>query len=76
MIAQVVVARWAWECATSARIVRVKRQRDEGNEAVGFVLQLAQFQQVIDALFFGFHVAVEHGGVGAQADFVRLCARC
>ncbi len=26
---------------------------------------------MIDALFFGLHVAVEHGGVGAQADFVR-----
>ena len=31
----------------------------------------AQLQQVIDALFVGFDVAVEHGGVGAQADLMR-----
>ena len=27
---------------------------------------------MLDALFFGFHVAVEHGGVGMQAGFVGL----
>ncbi len=50
----------------------MKRQRDERHEAVGLVLQFAQLHQVIDALFFGFHVAVEHRGVGVQARLVRF----
>jgi len=45
-------------------VIRVKGQRNEGDEAFGFILQLAQLDQVIDALFFRLHVAVEHGGVG------------
>ena len=40
-------------------------------EAVRFVLQFAEEEQMLDALFFVFDVAVKHGGVGAQADFVR-----
>ena len=59
-----------------AGVFRMKRQRDEGHEAVGFVLQVAQRQQVLDALFVGFDVAVEHGGVGAQARSDARCGRC
>ena len=54
-----------------AGIRRMKRQRNEGDEAVGDVLRCAQLEQVIHALFGRFDVAVEHGGVGAQAEFVR-----
>ena len=53
------------------RVLRMKRQRNEGREAVRFVLQFAQLEQMIDALFFGLDVAVKHGGVGAQANLVR-----
>ena len=35
------------------------------------VLRFAQLEQVVDALFERFDVAVEHGGVRAQADFMR-----
>ena len=57
-------------CA-EAGIFRVKRQRNEGHEAVRSVLHRAQLEQMIDALFVGLDVAVEHGGVRAQADLVR-----
>ena len=36
----------------------------------GFVLQGAQLQQMIDAVFVVLDVAVEHGGVRLQADLV------
>src|SRR3984893_15755516 len=53
-------------------VVRVKRQWNKSDEAVSLVLKLTQLEQMIDALFFGFHVAVEHGGVGMKAEFVSL----
>ena len=49
----------------------MERQRDEGLEAVGLVLQLAQLEQVVDAVFVVLDVAVEHGGVRLEADLVR-----
>ncbi len=52
------------------RVVGMEGQRDEGDEAVGFVLQGAQFHQVIDAVLVVFDVAVEHGAVGVQAELV------
>ena len=52
------------------RVVRMKRQRDKSLEATGFVLQIAQFQQMIDAVFIVLDVAVEHGRVGLQTDLV------
>src|SRR6202521_779306 len=55
-------------------VVRMKRQRDERHEPVRLVLQLAQLDEVIHALFLGFHVPVKHGGVRAQSDFVRLAS--
>ena len=54
-----------------ARVRRMKRQRNERGKAVRFVLQFSQLEQMIDALFFGLDVAVEHRGVRAQADLVR-----
>jgi len=54
------------------RVVRVKRKRNESDKAVRLILDFAQFYEVVDALFFAFDVAVEHGGVGGQADFVSL----
>ncbi len=53
-------------------ILRVKRQRNERDETVRLVLELTQLDQVVGAFFFSFHVAVEHGGVGRQADFMGL----
>ena len=46
---QVVVTRGLGQCA-SGRFVRMKRQRDERDEAVGFVLRIAELQQMVDAL--------------------------
>ena len=54
----------------SAGIRRMKRQRDEGDEAVRLVLGIAKLYQVVHALFVRFDVAVQHGGIRAQADFV------
>ena len=48
----------------------MKRQRNERLKAAGFVLQFAQPHQVIDAVIGVFQMAVEHRGVGAQAEFV------
>ena len=58
------------------RVVGMKRQRDEGLESVRFVLQGAQLEQVVDAVFVIFDVAVEHGGIRLQANLVRECAQC
>ena len=45
-------------------------ERDEGLEAAGFVLQLAEADQVVDAVVGLFDVAVEHRAVGAEAELV------
>ena len=50
----------------------MERQRDERLEAARLVLQFAQPAEVIDAVARFLDVAVEHRGVGAQAEFVRL----
>ena len=52
------------------RVIGMKGQRDEGLEAAGFVLQRAQLEQVVDAVFVVFDVAVEHGRVRFQSDLV------
>ncbi len=49
----------------------MKSQRNKRLEAVGFVLQGAQADEMVGAVFFIFNVAVEHGGVRFQADLVR-----
>ena len=54
------------------RVVRVEGQRDERLEAARLVLQLAQPDQVVDAVPRLLDVAVEHGRVGAQAQLVGL----
>ena len=43
---------------------RMEGQRNIGLEAVGFVLKIAQPQQVVSAIFFVLDVAIEHRGVG------------
>ena len=53
------------------RVVGMKRQRNEGDEAARLVLQLAQLHQVIGAVLFVFDVPVEHGAVGAKPQPVR-----
>ena len=45
-------------------------QRDEGLEPAGFVLKLAQADEMVDAVLGLLDVAVEHGGVGVQAEAV------
>src|SRR5580693_3517430 len=52
------------------RVVGVKRQWDEGLEAAGFILQITELEQVIDAVFIIFYVTVEHGRIRFQADLV------
>src|SRR5579859_7437814 len=44
------------------RVFRVKRQWNEGHESVRFILKLAELEEMVNALFLGFHVAVKHGG--------------
>ena len=51
-------------------VIGVECQRDEGLEAAGFILQLAQADQVVDAVVRLVDMAVEHGGVGVQAKAV------
>ena len=53
-----------------AGVVGMERQRDEGLEPAGLVLQFAEPHQVVDAVVGVFDVAVEHRGVGAQAQLV------
>ena len=48
----------------------MERQRNERLEAAGFVLQLTQPDQMVDAVIGVFQVAVEHRGVGAQAQLM------
>src|SRR5271166_6687348 len=52
------------------RIVGMEGQGDERLEPSGFVLQLAQPDQVVDPVRGALDVAVEHGGVGVQAQSV------
>jgi uncharacterized protein len=52
------------------RVIRMESQRDEGLEAAGFILQGAQLEQVVDAVFVVLDVAVEHGRVRLQPDLV------
>ena len=53
------------------RVVGMKGQRNKRLEAAGLVLQRAQLQQMIDAVFVVFDVAVEHGRIRLQPDLVR-----
>src|SRR5262249_47213218 len=53
------------------RVGGMKGQGNERLEAVGFVLQRAQAQEVIGPIFVIFNMAVQHGGVRLQADLVR-----
>ncbi|MEY3457176.1 MAG: hypothetical protein RL215_333, partial [Planctomycetota bacterium] len=45
-------------------------ERDEGLEAFGFVLQVSESQEVVDAMSGFFDVSVEHGGIGAESELV------
>ena len=63
-------------------VLRVERQRDEGHEAPGLVLQFAQRQQVLDALLVRLDVVVQHRAVRLETKVVRdpmglepLCTR-
>jgi hypothetical protein len=53
----------------------MKRQRNKRLEAARLILQRAQLEQVIDAVFVVFDVAVEHGRVRLQPDLVRQARR-
>ena len=58
--------------AGELRVIRLIAPRDEGGEAAGFVLQIAQTQQVLDAFFVGLDRAVHHRRGGAQSRPVRV----
>ena len=51
-------------------VLRMERERDEGEEAAGLVLLLTQPQQVVDALLVGLDVAVEHRALGRDPELV------
>ncbi len=51
--------------------VGVKRQRHEALEAAGLRLQVAQQHEMLDALFDGLHMTVQHGAVGLDPEPVR-----
>ncbi len=48
----------------------MESQRNKSLEAVGLVLQGAEFQQMIDPVFVVLDVAVEHGGIRLQPDLM------
>ena len=52
------------------RVVGVEGQRDEGLEAAGLVLELAEPDQVVDPVLGLVDVAVEHRRVRVQAELV------
>src|SRR5208283_2442006 len=49
---------------------RMKREWNKCLESASLILQSAQLEQVIDAVFVIFDVAVKHGGVRFQPDLV------
>ena len=53
------------------RVFGMECQRNEGLEAAGLVLQRAQLEQMIDAVFVVLNVAVEHGRIRLEAQLVR-----
>ena len=53
------------------RVLRVERERDEGEEAAGLVLLGAQPEQVVDPLLVRLDVAVEHRAVRRDPEPVR-----
>ena len=52
------------------RMVRMEAERDKGLESAGLILQLAQLEKVIDAVFVVLNVAIQHRGIGAQTGLV------
>ena len=57
------LGRWA-----QPRVLGMNGQRDERLETVGLVLQLAEPQQVIDAMPASSRWPIEHRGVGTQPE--------
>ena len=51
-------------------VVGMESQWDKRLKATGLILQRAQLEQMVDAIFVVLHVAVKHGGVGFQPDLV------
>ncbi len=54
---------------------RVEGERNEALEAAGLVLLLAEADEVVDAVFDRFDVAVEHRGVGLEAGLVNFARK-
>ena len=57
-------------------VLGMEGERDEGQEAAGLVLQVAQAHEVVDALLVGLDVAVEHRAVGRHPEPVRAPWTC
>ena len=53
------------------RVVGMKSERNKSLEAAGFVLQRAQAQKMIHAIFVVFDVPVEHGRIRLEPNLVR-----
>ena len=56
-------------------VLGMEGERDEGEEAAGLVLLLAQPQEVVDPLLVRLDVAVEHRAVRRDAEPVRRVVR-
>ena len=57
---------------TQLVVVGMIRERNEGEESAGLVLQVAQHRHVLDPVGRGLDVTVEHRAVGRNAELVRL----
>src|SRR5262245_56845768 len=54
-----------------ARVVWMKGQRNECLKAAGLVLQLAQPQQMVDAVIGVLDVSIQHRAIGPEAQAMR-----
>src|SRR5437867_7433245 len=50
------------------RVVRMERKRNESLEPASFVLQRAQLEEMIDAVFISFDMAVQHSRIRFEPD--------
>ena len=54
--------------ALEDRVLRVERERNEGEEAARLVLEVAEAQDVVDALLVGLDVPVEDRAMRRDAE--------
>src|SRR5208337_785397 len=52
-------------------VLALEEPGDKGREAAGFLLQLADAREVVDAMLEPFSTTEHHGGSGAHTELVR-----